>query len=148
MPITYSCSSCRTSFSLGSYHGFGSQGWFNGVYCRHCGTAYTLEQSHAQFFDSFSREPSVEPQTLEYKFIGRLQTQSFVLAKDSPPPIVTCEVCKTIGPFGPGGPITDEVPEGLTLDWDFPSEVSASKRIGKCPKCKKQTMRATGEWIT
>jgi hypothetical protein len=149
MPNTYSCSSCGLTIHLGSYHGFGSDGWFSALYCRQCGTHYALRQTTAQFFDGIRGEfPPGDGKILRFEILGPTTTQSAILSEGSSAPSVTCEVCKEVGPFGPRGPLTDELPEGLISEWDFPVVGSVWEARGKCPKCKEQAMKFVGEWTT
>jgi hypothetical protein len=147
MPTNYSCPSCGLKFSIGSYHGPGAGVWFNALYCRHCGTPYTLRQTTAQFCDGFGTRQT-ERKTWEYEVRGPSTIQRVVAAEHLPAPVLACEVCKAEGPFGPKGPITDEDPEGLVSDLPFPFDTTEPNATGKCPKCKKQTLKVSGQWIT
>lgn len=147
MPTDYFCSSCGLTITVGCYHGSGADGWFNALYCRHCGTRYTLRQSTTQFFDGFGAKQK-ERKTWEYEVQGPATTQRIVAAEGVPPPKLTCEMCKAEGPFGPNGPITDEPPEGLASESRFPSVDTDSNATGTCPRCKKQTMKFSDDWIT
>ena len=89
-----------------------------------------------------------ERKTCEYQLHGPTKIQRIVAVANSPAPSLTCEVCKAEGPFGPNGPITDDPPEGLDSMWLFLVEEPNSKARGECPKCKQQTMKATGLWRT
>jgi hypothetical protein len=147
MPINYTCSSCGLRISTGSYHGFGNDGWFNALYCRHCGTAYTLEQSVEQFFDGFGIN-NTKRKTLQFKLEGPSAIQTAVVAEGSPSPTVRCEVCKVEGSFGANGPITDRPPEGISADRLYRNHSVASTEAGTCPKCKSKTMKISGTWVT
>lgn len=147
MPTEYTCSSCGLTISVGCYHGFSGGSWFNALYCRHCGTGYSLRQTAAQFFDGFGIKRT-ERDTREYTLRGPSKTQRVVVAEHSPRPTLICEVCRAEGPFGGNGPITDEAPEGLASERSRPSGDTNPAVTGKCPKCRKQAMRVSGEWIT
>jgi Zn finger protein HypA/HybF involved in hydrogenase expression len=144
MPITFHCSSCSLSINVGSYHGFSSD-WYNAVYCRHCGTQYTIRQASSQFFDRVGANEA-ERAAWEYQMRGPSTIQQVVADEQSPQPTVKCEVCNVEGPFGPDGPITDKAPEGIETPPFFLS--MDSKDIGMCPRCKEKTMHVSGEWIT
>ena len=144
MPTRFACSSCGLCFSTGSYHGFGSDGWFNALYCRHCGTAYTLRQSTEQFLDGFSSRSRPE-RHYEVKGPTTVQNVTLLEASDSPVPTLKCEACGAEGPFGATGPITDQPPEGINrTHW---MELNPDE-TGVCPRCKQKAMKVTGEWIT
>ena len=145
MPTEYSCSSCGLRISVGSYHGSNAGVWFNALYCRHCGTPYTLRQSSAQFFEGFGAK-NMERKTRKFELLGPSTNQGVVVDEDAPRPSLTCEMCKAEGPFGPKGPITDDPPEGLASERPFGG--TGSNATGTCPKCKKPTMKASGSWIT
>jgi hypothetical protein len=147
MPTDYTCSACGLRISTGSYHGFGGAGWFNALYCRHCGTPYTLRQSSEQFFDGFGTK-ATERKTWEYEIRGPSAIQRVTAAEHLPVPKLKCEVCSAEGPFGPKGPITDEAPDGLASDCTFPFGHTDSDARGTCPKCKKLPMKVSGSWIT
>jgi hypothetical protein len=147
MPTKYTCSACGLTIATGSYHGFGVDKWFNALYCRHCGTPYTLRQSTAQFLDGFNREKT-ERKTWEYEIRGPSTIQRVTAAEHSPVPNLKCETCSAEGPLGPKGPITDEAPEGLASDTECVFGYNTSDATGICPKCKQQTMKVSGAWIT
>jgi hypothetical protein len=147
MPTNYTCSACGLTISTGSYHGFGADGWFNALYCRHCGTCYTLRESTEQFFEGFiTKKP--ERKTWEYEIRGPSTIQRITAAAHLPVPRLKCETCSAEGPFGPKGPITDESPDGLPSDCDIHFDDTDSDATGTCPKCKTQTMKVSGSWIT
>jgi len=147
MATDYTCSFCGLKISVGSYHGFGADGWFNALYCRHCGTRYTLNQTTAQFLRVFDAEKT-ERNNLEFEVSGPQTTHRVVAAAHLPVPRLTCEVCKAEGPFGPDGPITDEPPKGLGFDQECPPGHGRILPHGKCPKCKQQTMKVSGSHET
>lgn len=146
MPTQYHCSSCGLQFSVGSFHGEDSDGWFTALYCRHCGASYDLQEPVEQFFEDFSLQRT-QRKTREYLLHGPSSTQRVVVMAESPPPMVRCEGCGAEGPLGPPGPITDEPPEGLSGLWR-PFGTKAPKAQGKCPRCKQQTVQVGDFWIT
>jgi hypothetical protein len=139
IPTDYSCSACGLMISLGCYHGFGADGWFTALYCRQCGSRYSLREPAAQFF------AQDEKGIREYEIQGPSKKQRIVASKESPTPTLTCEVCKAQGPFGRKVPITDEPPEGLGRELPIGEK---SEPTGTCPRCKKQTMTVSENWIT
>ena len=143
MPVTLKCDACGVSFSIGSYHGKLNQ-WFNGLYCRQCGVAYTLSQSAEQFLDHFNNTPKLKQH--EYLLHSRHGIQHVLVGVDHRTTLVKCWSCGAEGPFGSNGPITDTVPEGLKNDfWPFVPDYQAR---GTCPRCKQPCLKVQSEWIT
>lgn len=99
----------------------------NALYCRNCGASVRLEQSAEEFLASFGGEATAQDCT--YELLGPVQPRRMVLAPGMLVPEVEC-ACGAKGPFGSGGPITDEEPGEI------------------CPACKQPTLEAESEWIT
>jgi hypothetical protein len=135
----YNCSSYGLEISIGSCDGY-ENGWFNALYCRHCGARYTLQQSTNQVIEGFGPKEA-QRKTREYDPRGPSGTQHIVVAEESPVPTLTCEICKAEGPFGSKGLITDDPPEGL------PNEhlLGDPEATGMCPRCKQKTMKRKRE---
>jgi hypothetical protein len=145
MPQKFTCSACNLTISIGPYHGF-DESWITPLYCRHCGAQYQLWESPTQFF-TFDKPAEHNDNTRSYRLRGPSGDQEIHVTEHAPTPILTCDICKTQGPFGSAGPITDNLPEGLDgtgLSFDLDDK----KKSGKCPACKSDTMELTDEWTT
>jgi hypothetical protein len=146
MPTDYRCSSCGLSISTGSYHGSGGEGWFNALYCRHCGSRYRLRESVDQFCDAFGAGEKCRKHW-KYEISGPMTSLEVAVVEGQAPPRLRCATCGVEGPFGASGPITDKPPEGLPED-DLHPRSCDRNAVGTCPRCKARSMKVAGHWIT
>lgn len=131
MPDHYTCSACHLTVTVGSYHGSSRErrAWYRALYCRHCGTRYTLAEPVAQFLAGLG--VATEQRTgFEYAISGGGRVQHVRVSPNAAAPMLRCGVCDAEGPFGPAGPLTDEEPGS------------------RCPRCKHETLTHRGRWIT
>jgi len=141
MPTIYTCTSCKIRFDVGSYHGFKGE-WYNAVYCRKCGASVRIKQSAGQFLSAFGGDKN-GPHERRYELSGPVTPKVIVINSDTKEiPMVEC-ACGAKGPFGNHGPITDNLPKGFGE-----SAFGFRNDVGKCPRCKKKTLRKTGEFVT
>ena len=99
----------------------------NALYCRNCGASVRLEQSAEQFLSAFGGTSATDG--CIYEVVGPIQPKRIAWKPGMPVAELEC-ACGAKGPFGNGGPITDEDPGEI------------------CPACKKPTLEAESEWIT
>ena len=95
MPTTYECDSCGWKRSVGNYHGWPGE-WYFDLYCRSCGAPHTLKQH----VSDASGKISTHLDGVELHHADR----GIKL-------IVECGGCGAKGPYGTEGPITDSTPK-------------------------------------
>ena len=154
MPDLFACSSCGLRFSIGSYHD--DEGGCYGLYCRHCGTTYTLRRKiRLELVNFEENQPQPGPQECEIQGPSKIQKvvvpgdwMRFRVAQtpfsNATPPTIKCENCGAEGPFGSSGPITDDTPEGLEIGMCESKE----ELKGVCPRCKALSLQFVCNWMT